>query len=114
MLTIDKYSDNYVVSLKGTKRLNVLIAEIVKKKLLKLLNKSGKTLVFDLSGIYFIDTEGFGILLETLYVAKKNACIFKLANVSNEVNELINLLELSDKFEICQDFNDKFYGLNAA
>ena len=114
MLTIDANKNTFKVSINGTSRLNVLIASIVKRQLLKLLTKPGKTLVLDLNGIYFIDTEGFGTLLSVLKAANNNKCVFKLANVSKEVNELINLMELSETLEIIKNLNNQYYRLNAA
>ena len=58
--------------------------------------------VFNLEGVRFIDSAGFGTLLHALEIAKARSSVFKICNVSDEVMELIELTELTDKLPICE------------
>jgi anti-anti-sigma factor len=100
MLDIKKIDGVFVASLKGTKHLNALIAEPVKEKLLEFFNKPNVLLVFDLKGINFIDSSGFGIFLATLKAADNNYGQFKICSVTSEVMELFKLLQLHHVFEL--------------
>ena len=100
MLEIKNMSDILVVSLKDSQRLNALIAEPVKEKLLEFFNKSNTNLIFDLKGITFIDSSGFGVFLSTMKAANNNYGQFKVCNVNADVMELFKLLQLHHVFEI--------------
>jgi len=105
MLEIKNMSDILVVSLKDSQRLNALIAEPVKEKLLELFNKSNTNLIFDLRGITFIDSSGFGVFLSTMKAANNNYGQFKICNVNSDVMELFELLQLHHVFEIYDELN---------
>jgi anti-sigma B factor antagonist len=100
MLDIKNINDVLVVSLKDTQRLNALITEPVKENLLALFNKPNTNLVFDLQGISFIDSSGFGVFLSAMKAANNNYGQFKICNVKSDVMELFKLLQLHHVFEI--------------
>jgi len=100
MLETRNIDDVIVVTLKDTNRLNALITEPVKENLLEFFNKPNVHLVFDLQGISFIDSSGFGVFLSALKAANNNYGQFKICNVNNEVMELFKLLQLHHVFEI--------------
>ena len=100
MLETKNINDILVVSLKETQRLNALIAEPVKVKLLEFFSKPNTNLVFDLQGISFIDSTGFGVFLSTMKAANNNYGQFKICNVNSDVMELFKLLQLHHVFEI--------------
>ena len=100
MLETEIIDDLIVVWLKETDRLNAPIAEPVKEGLLELFNKPGNRVIFDLRGIKFIDSSGFGIFLSAMKAANNNVGQFKICNVSSEVMELFKLLQLHHVFEI--------------
>jgi anti-sigma B factor antagonist len=95
--TIDKI---IVVKLSETDRFNALIAEEVKTHLAECFSKPNVNLVFDLEGISFIDSSGFGVFLSALKAASNNYGQFKICNASQEVTELFKLLQLHHVFEI--------------
>ena len=72
MLETKNIKDILVVSLKETPRLNALIAEAVKEQLLEFFNKPNTRVVFDLKGITFIDSSGFGVFLSAIKAANNN------------------------------------------
>ena len=100
MLTTRNQDDVIVVGLNDTNRFNSLISEAVKEQLLELFNKPNTSIAFDLEGISFIDSSGFGVLLSALKAASNNYGQFKICNVSSEVMELFKLLQLHHVFEI--------------
>lgn len=100
MLEISNINDVIVVKLKDTNRLNALITEPVKESLLEFFNKPNINLIFDLKGISFIDSSGFGIFLSAMKAANNNYGQFKICNVDKDVMELFKLLQLHHVFEI--------------
>ncbi|MCK4991726.1 MAG: STAS domain-containing protein [Bacteroidales bacterium] len=100
MLETRNINDILVVKFKDTIRLNALITEPVKESLLEFFNKPNVNLIFDLQGITFIDSSGFGVFLSALKAANNNYGQFKICNVDKDVMELFKLLQLHHVFEI--------------
>jgi len=105
MLETKNINDILVVSLKDSQRLNALISEPVKVQLLEYFTKPNTNLVFDLQGISFIDSSGFGVFLSIMKAANNNYGQFKICNVNSEVLELFKLLQLHHVFEIYDELN---------
>ena len=105
MLKTKNINDILVVSLKDSQRLNAMIAEPVKVQLLEYFNKPNTNLVFDLQGISFIDSTGFGVFLSIMKAANNNYGQFKICNVNSEVMELFKLLQLHHVFEIYNELD---------
>jgi len=105
MLEIKDINDIVVVSLKGSQRLNSIITEEVKLELLRFFKKPNTKLVFDLRGITFIDSTGFGVILSAMKAANNNYGLFKICNVNADVMELFKLLQLHHVFEIYDELD---------
>ena len=105
MLETRKIDDTLVVRLKDSQRLNALIAEPVKVQLLEYFNKPKTRLIFDLQGVTFIDSSGFGIFLSAMKAANNNYGQFKICNVNPEVMELFKLLQFHHVFELYNELN---------
>jgi len=105
MLETKNINDILVVSFKDSQRLNAMIAEPVKIQLLEYFNKPDTNLVFDLQGISFIDSTGFGVFLSIMKAANNNYGQFKICNVNSEVMELFKLLQLHHVFEIYDELD---------
>ncbi|MCK5066034.1 MAG: STAS domain-containing protein [Bacteroidales bacterium] len=105
MLETTNINDILVVKLKDSHRLNALIAEPVKEALLEFFNKPNTSLVFDLEGITFIDSSGFGVFLSAMKAANNNYGQFKICNVNTDVMELFKLLQLHHVFEIYDELD---------
>ncbi|MFO7934745.1 MAG: STAS domain-containing protein [Bacteroidales bacterium] len=101
MLKVAKEGNRYMVELFQVNRLNTLFSGLVQEQLEELVDEPGTSVIFDLKEVKFIDTEGFRVLLEIADRAEKNGNGFKLCNVSDEVRELIILLELEGRFTFC-------------
>ena len=94
MLKITRESYQCRVELFQVNKLNTLFSGLVKQQLQELVEESGTSVIFDLEGIKFIDTAGFEVLQEITSRAIHHGSSFKLCNVTDEVKELIILLEL--------------------
>ena len=101
MLKIAREGNQCRVELFQVNRLNTLFSELVKDQLRELIEVPDAEVVFNLEGIRFIDSSGFDVLIEITDLAGKYGSQFKLCNVSDEVRELIILLELEGRFSFC-------------
>lgn len=100
MLEISHMNDILVVRLKEGDRLNEMVAQPVREQLRELFSKPNVRLVFDLDGINFIDSSGFGMFLSALKAANNSHGQFKICNASGELVELFKLLQLHHVLEI--------------
>ncbi len=105
MLDIINIDDVLVVSLKNTNRFNSPIVEPVKESLLEFFTKPNIRLAFNLQGISFIDSSGFGVFLSALKAASNNYGQFKICNVNSDVMELFKVLQLHHVFEIYDELD---------
>lgn len=102
MLKIVKEGNQYKAELFQVNRLNTLFSGLVKEQLFELIDKPGIEVIFNLEGIRFIDSSGFGVLMEVADRARANGNRFKLCNVTDDVKELIILQELEGRFSFCK------------
>ncbi|MEA2106147.1 MAG: STAS domain-containing protein [Bacteroidota bacterium] len=100
MLTVDHLRNKYIVSFYNVSRLNILNAAEIEQKVLPIVTNPGTQLLINFSGINFIDSAGFETLLKVYRVSRINNSTFKFMNVSDEIKELIKLVELEHIFEI--------------
>lgn len=109
MLKISREGKNCRVKLFQVNKLNTLFSELVKRQLTELIEEPGVTLVFDLEDIRFIDSSGFDVLLEVLDRAREVGSQFKLCNITDDVRELIILMELEGRFTMvtCENRREK-------
>ncbi len=99
MLTITHSDKEVLLSFRSLKRINILNYEFVRDTLVRILDRTGKKeIVIDLDGIYFIDSAGFGMILEVIKLSDfKDKKIF-FCNISSELTELIELMKLQHLF----------------
>lgn len=109
MLKIAKEENQYRVELFQVNKLNTLFSELVKQQLTELVEEPGISVVFNLGGIHFIDSSGFDVLQEVSDRARKHGSKFSLCNISDDVRELLILLELEGRFECltCENTREK-------
>lgn len=100
MITVDHIENTYLVSFFNTTKLNVLNAKETESQLIPLVTQQGTTLTLNLNGIKFIDSAGFEMLLNLYKTAKINNATLRLINVTDELTELIKLVELDHVFEL--------------
>ena len=101
MLKIAREGSEYTVELFQVNRFNTLFSELVLDQLKELVEETGIRVVFNLEGINFIDTSGFEVLKTITEHARVFGSEFKLCNVSDDVKELMLLLELEEKLVFC-------------
>ncbi|WP_321309858.1 STAS domain-containing protein [Marinifilum fragile] len=89
-----------IASLEGTRRINSMISEMVKKEIIDFIEKSGKQVVLDLNGVSFVDSQGLSALKAIAELARVNEQLFSLANLSDDVIELVDLVGMKDSFSI--------------
>jgi anti-sigma B factor antagonist len=100
MLETTKIGDVIVARMTEGNRLNAMISEQVRDQLVDFFARPGIKLVFDLNGITYIDSSGFGVFLSAMKAAANNYGQFKVCNVNRDVMELFRLLQLHHVFEI--------------
>ena len=101
MLKIARENRQYRVELFQVNKLNTLFSELVKQQLRELVEEGDTSVVFHLENVRFIDSSGFDVLKEVSERARQYGSRFQLCNISEEVKELLVLLELEHCFEIC-------------
>ena len=100
MIKIRKEKDETIVSLFQVKKLNTLFSGLVESQLAELVREDSNNIYFDLSGISFIDSSGFSTLLNITEMAKEYNKDFMLCNITDEVEELVSMLGIGNRFKI--------------
>jgi len=77
-----------------------LIADAIRDELTEIVSVSGRTIIFSMDGIRFIDSNGFEAILTIVKRSRESDSTFKICDVSEEVYELIKLMKLNVVFEI--------------
>jgi anti-anti-sigma factor len=94
-----KKQGQLVVTFEGVQKLYILNHEEIKKELTWYKTIYHKELILDLSGIRFIDTTGFRLLMELNENYKNSGMKLLLSNVSKDAEELFELVKLNNLFE---------------
>lgn len=105
MISIEKINDVSVISFKDDNKLNVTVTPKIKTEIVKSIVPNSK-IILDLSGISYIDSTGFGMLLSILRHCKSINSGLRLCNISSKVMELIKLLQLQSIFDIRTDVDE--------
>ena len=106
MLKTEKINNINVVRFDNIDRFNALISEPVKEDIKSFFNNPGTKLIFNLDGVRYIDSSGFGVFLSILKTASNNKGQFKICCIHPEVMELFKLLQLHNVFEIHNTLDD--------
>lgn len=105
MVDVEKINDVMVISFNNDSKLNVTVTQKIKTEIIKVITPNSK-IALNLSGISYIDSTGFGMLLSILRHCKNSNASLKLCNISPEVMELIKLLQLQTVFDIRDSVDD--------
>jgi len=100
MLVINRHKSEIQISFRNTNRFNFLAVEKLDKAFPDPGLYSGTVFVFDFSGISFIDTSGFRYLLFLLSKSREHNFDYRICNLSDEVKELIERIELDAPFDL--------------
>jgi len=98
MLKIAKDGIQCRVELFQVNKLNTLFSDLVRQQLIELVEEPGISVIFNLEGIRFIDSAGFDVLMEVTTRAREVGSELLLCNITDDVRELINLMELENRF----------------
>lgn len=100
MITVDHIENTYLASFHNMSKLNVLNSKEVETQLLPLVSHAESNLTLNLSGIKFIDSSGFETLLSLYKTAQISNSNLNLINLSEELLELVKLVELDHVFHL--------------
>lgn len=100
MFSVEKIRNEFIISIFNAKRLNILISEDAKSQIMEFMAIPNSKISLNLSGVHFIDSAAFEMLREVNELAKVKNCQFQLINLSDETNELVDLLSLRQELII--------------
>ena len=100
MITVDQKENTYLASFSDISKLNVLNSKEIESRLLPLVSHAESNLTLNLSGIKFIDSSGFETLLSLYKTAKINNANLNLINLSDDLIDLVKLVELDSVFQL--------------
>lgn len=98
--------DIIILNFENVKRFNITLAEQVKSEINELITNGNSKIVFDLTGVSFIDSSGFGAMVSVYNFAKENNAFFKICCISKEAMELVVVTKLDKVFEIYNTVDD--------
>ena len=105
MITTQKKEQCTIISFDGIFRFNTQFALEVKPQMMESL-KNSSNLIVDLTGIKFIDSGGFGVIISLLKASKQSNSRLLFCNLSHEVLDLINIMQLHMILEIYSTLSD--------
>ena len=100
MLTVDKIENKYLVSFYNVSKFNILNSKEIESKLLPFVSQKDSNLTLNFSGIRFIDSMGFEVLMNIHKTSKKNNSDLNFINLSEDLMELMELVELDKVFQL--------------
>jgi anti-anti-sigma factor len=109
-ITVQKLGDASVLRCKG----QIVVGDACSMLRSAVLSQQhSRMLVLDLGWVDRIDAGGLGVLLDVREWARSGTSVFKLMNVTNKVEEVLELTHLQNVFEFCS-VRDFFYLLHRA
>ena len=102
MLQIKQKENTYIVSFFNVSRLNLVNTRLINEDLQNLVKQPNSRLIFNLQGITFVDSSAFQRLIDVVKYAHSYGSEVTFMNVSEEVKELINLVEATDLFHVIE------------
>lgn len=100
MLKVAKEENRYLVSLFQVNKINTLFTDLISQQLNQLVSAPDRHIIFNLEGVRFIDTAGFQVLDHAAVTAQKSGSRFQLCNITDEVQELLDLTGMHKKLDI--------------
>jgi anti-sigma B factor antagonist len=84
-------------------KIDALVADEIRDKIIRLFDNANTRVVIDLSGIEYIDSSGFGCFLSIFKAAKHNYGVVKFTNAEARIRILFETLNLHTVFDIYND-----------
>jgi anti-anti-sigma factor len=101
MLLIERTShDDLKVRFRNLTRLTAEKASRLNEDIAGYIESPCRCLNLDMEGIHFIDAKSFDILVKLQHVLEERGIRLSLLNVSDEILELIDLMQLTGIFQI--------------
>jgi anti-anti-sigma factor len=100
MLLVNQRQNYYYLSFQDTKKFNVYNARQVEHELMEYICKPSSHVTLNMEGVTFIDSTAFECLLNIQRNAKLNETDFSLGKVSEEVLDIIKIMQLDNVFNI--------------
>ncbi len=110
---LDTFPEYAIISFQGVSNLDANSALRVKAEMKGLIDEQVSNVLIDLSNVSFIDSTGFGTLISVLKTIKNKNGKLILVGVSPEVQELMDLMQLLNVFELAPDTKSALVQLNA-
>ncbi len=111
MIHREYIKSNIVYTLRKVKRIDILIADIIKETLEKDITRTDRKKkinhILNLNGIKFIDSYGFRTLIKLTRIFEKYNSPLYFVNISEEIDELISLLKLEKVFAVKRVINNE-------
>ena|SRR6056297_3527386 len=100
MLSVNQDHNYFFLSFPKTAKFNVYNAKQVEHELLEYISKPDSHVILNLEEVTFIDSTAFECLLNIQRNAKIYNTDFKLSKVSEEVLDIIKIMQLDNVFQI--------------
>ena len=102
-MVLTRRADGVVEILTFPSRADASIAPQARKELQAILDEGRVRLVFDLSGVDFVDSSGLSVLVTAVKRARSEGGDVALVSLSDPVRSLIELTRLQSAFSIFDD-----------
>ncbi len=103
MLKIKQDGNITEIKLDNVEKLDLWISESLRAPLHELFEKPNAKVLLDLSGVMFIDSSGFALLLSIAKSAGKNNGRFVIYNIGESAMNYFKILQLDKFFKIAPD-----------
>ncbi len=102
MIKIVKQAAASIVTFENVSRFNAQTSLSVKQEIIDLYNDSN-VVIINLLGIKFVDSAGFGAFISILKTAKERNGRLLFCNISREVQDLFEIMQLHIVFELFEN-----------
>jgi len=100
MLTVNQAENKYLVSFSNVSIFNVLNSKEVEAKLRPIISQQESKLTLSFTGVDFINSSGLEVLINLYKESKRSNSDFNLINISNNLKDLMKLVELDQFFNL--------------
>lgn len=105
MIKVVKQATASIVAFENVSRFNAQTSLSVKQEIIDLYNDSN-VVIINLLGIKFVDSAGFGTFISILKTAKERNGRLLFCNISREVQDLFEIMQLHIVFELFESLED--------
>lgn len=104
MISISRINKAYILSFPDTNRFDIVLSKELEERINQFTeNGTCCRIVLSLKGIHFIDSKGFATLVRVAKMAEEKKYSFGICNVSEEVKELIHIMDYNDVFKVFRE-----------